>query len=794
MNRPRIGSQVRKRLVSVLCLLMVFTTIPQTYLFAQSPSAPPAINSGPPPAPTRVTKSNYELAARWTADKVGKLVFDTSVNPHWLETGDRFWYSYETSQGRHFYLVDPVKKSKAPVFDNARMAAMLTTITKTPYDSQHLPITTFKFIKKDTAIKFEVEQPKDTDVAPVKVAGPGEDEETDQTDDSEPQQRRGGAAAAGDAESTTKTLSFEYDLTTGKLTMLGDDKPTKKPRWASVSPDDKTVVFARGHNLFMMDADNYAKAQKKADDTTIVETQITTDGEEHFGYERRLTEDDKKTYQKDEKARKDYRQPSIGIFWSRDSKKFSVNRNDERKVADLWVINSLSNPRPTLETYRYSMPGEANVAQHQLEVFDRDSKARVIAKTEKFKDQTISILTARPSAIAREAEKTEPQWLSDTSDKVYFSRLSRDMHKLDVCAANSETGEVKVIIEERLNTYIESKPMRLLNNGQDILFWSERDGWGHYYLYDANGTLKNQVTSGEFVDNNIEAIDEKTKTLYISGFGHEPSEDPYFSHVYKVNFDGTGMKVLDPGDASHAVAISDSGKYFVDNSSRVNTAPKAVLYDNLGAKVLDLETTDISDLLDSGFKFPEPFKVKADDGITDLYGVMYKPFDFDPDKKYPIIEYVYPGPQTESVTKTFSPRNANVALAQFGFIVIEVGNRGGNPDRSKWYHNYGYGNLRDYGLADKKAAIESLARRYSFIDLDRVGITGIPAADLCQRLQCWSTRTFSRLLFPNPAIMKIISIITHGAKNITVSKRSQTKTVTSNSNTTSKRILIWQRT
>jgi dipeptidyl aminopeptidase/acylaminoacyl peptidase len=149
-----------------------------------------------------------------------------------------------------------------------------------------------------------------------------------------------------------------------------------------------------------------------------------------------------------------------------------------------------------------------------------------------------------------------------------------------------------------------------------------------------------------------------------------------------------------------------------------------MLYDTLGASVTKLETTDVSALKEAGFKFPEPFAVKADDGVTDLYGVMYKPFDFDETKKYPIIAYVYPGPQTESVTKTFNPRGTSMSLAQYGFIVIEVGNRGGNPQRSKWYHNYGYGNLRDYGLADKKAAIEQLAHRCPYIDITRVGIWG----------------------------------------------------------------------
>jgi dipeptidyl aminopeptidase/acylaminoacyl peptidase len=257
------------------------------------------------------------------------------------------------------------------------------------------------------------------------------------------------------------------------------------------------------------------------------------------------------------------------------------------------------------------------------------------------------------------------------------------------------------------------------------LFWSERDGWGHYYLYDAaSGALKNRVTDGEFVTTGIEGVDDKARVVYISAGGREKGEDPYYTHLYRVGFDGTGLKVLDPGDASHSVSVSESAKYFVDNASRVNGAPESFLYDTLGNSLLKVETPDLTPLTEAGFKFPEPFMVKADDGVTDIYGVMYKPFNFDPSRKYPIIAYVYPGPQTESVTKTFNPRSNNVSLAQFGFIVIEVGNRGGNPQRSKWYHNYGYGNLRDYGLADKKAAIEQLVKRHPFIDINRVGIWG----------------------------------------------------------------------
>jgi dipeptidyl-peptidase-4 len=744
----------RRALAWALCLSLLLTAFAPVGTLAQDKPAPD----------TRARKANYELAAKWTTAKVGKLVFDTAVTPHWLESGDRFWYSYETSQGKKFWLVDPLKKSKTPLFDNAKLAALLTTLTRIPYDAQHLPINTLKFAKGDMVLQFDAQVPREAEIPGIKKeeppptrteAGRGseqpgalatEDAEDSADDDADdPQQRQAGAAGAR-PPSPTRPIYFEYELLSGKLSLLPDFKPPSKPRWASVSPDEKTIVFARGQNLFMMDAGNYAKAQQKEDDTTIVETQLTTDGEENYGYARRLNSEEVRQYRFSDKN-KTPRVPAIGLIWSRDSKKFSVLRNDARKVADLWVINSLAAPRPVLEAYRYGMPGEINQPQAELEVFEPASKARVKIKSELFKDQQVAVYTAPITNLERERARSfavdrgegggdqqqqggGPQgggvtqkWLSETSDKLYFNRTSRDLHKIDVCVADTATGEVKTLIEERLNTYVEIKPLRLLASGE-MIHWSERDGWGHYYLFDANGTLKNQITVGEFYCSDIEAVDEKTRTLTFTANGREANEDPYYEHVYSVSLNGGTPKLLTPGDASHAAATADSGKYFIDNFSRINTPPSAVLYDNLGNGLMQLEMTDCGALIEAGYKFPEPFKVKADDGITDLYGVMYKPFDFDANKRYPIIAYVYPGPQTESVTKTFSARNDRVALAQFGFIVIEVGNRGGHPQRSKWYHNYGYGNLRDYGLADKKAAIEQLGRKHPFVDVDRVGIYG----------------------------------------------------------------------
>lgn len=708
-------------------------------------------------ADSRVHKANYELAARWTPQKVAKMVFDTSVAPRWFETSDRFWYSHETSQGRKFFLADPAKKTKTPLFDHAKVAAQLTTLTRIPYDAQHLPIENARLVRQDAALQFEVMVPVDAEIPGLKpelkkaeaaVTDGGGQQEPFEDDDleMEAQQRRGGAAGAAAAPpaATTRTVYFEYEFASTKVAMLPDYKAPKKPRWASISPDEKMVLFARGQNLFMLDAANYAKAVEKEEDSTVAETQLTTDGEEHYGYARRLAEEEKRTMGL---KGKNPRVPAIQIHWSKDSKKFSVVRMDQRKVADLWVINSLSNPRPTLETYRYAMPGEVNVPQSELEIFDVASKGRLKAKAEKFKDQTIAIYDApvtyrereamRRFAVERTTEQDQQQqgqpprqagpeakWLAEGSGKVYFNRTSRDLKKIDICVADTTTGEVKALIEERLNTYLEVKPLRLIGDGKELLHWSERDGWGHYYLFDGDGKLKNQVTSGEYYADTIEQVDEKTRAVYFTANGYQADEDPYYTHHYKIGLDGSGMKLLDPGNASHSVSLSDNGKYFVDTQSRVNLEPRSALFDTAGAHLMELEATDISTMKEAGFQFPTPFQVKADDGVTDLYGVMYKPFDFDATKKYPIIAYVYPGPQTESVTKTFTPRQPNVALAQLGFIVIEVGNRGGHPNRSKWYHNFGYGNLRDYGLADKKAAIEQLARRHWFIDADRVGIYG----------------------------------------------------------------------
>jgi len=669
--------------------------------------------------PTPVTTANYQAAARFSPRKIEKMVFTLTVDPHWLKKSNRFWYMYETTEGKKWYIVDPVKGEKREMFDRDKLAAGISLVVKDPFDAKHLGLDSLKFIKDENWIQFEVKSSQDADKKDSAEGAMG--------NGGGGNRRRGGggeAGAGGAGARQKKVYYFEYNLVDGTLNELtGYKKPKHKPNWANISPDSNTIVFGRHFNLYWMDRANYEKALKNEDDSTIVEHALTSDGMENYSYHGTGAVGGGGETNVDKEKNKDKRKPAQ-LFWSPDSKHFAMSRSDQRKVKDLWVINSLAEPRPTLETYKYMMPGEKEAPVEQLVVFDMTAHTHQAVGVAEFKDQDLAIWSAPPKGRHRDDEYRVQYWLG-TNTKFYITRTSRDLKRIDVCAVAVGDTVARPLIQERLNTYVELRRLGLVNEGRELIEWSERDGWAHFYLYDGSGKLENRITSGPFHCEDIIGIDDKKRILYFTANGKESGEDPYFLHVYKVNLDGSGLALLDPGDYDHLGEMDDDEEFFVDNFSRVNTVPKSVLYSSSGRKVMDLETADLSSLFEAGYRFPQAFKVKADDGITDLYGVMYKPFNFDSTKKYPLMEYVYPGPQTEAVSKAFTRGlDRTDRLAQLGMIVITVGNRGGHPSRSKWYHNYGYGNLRDYGLADKKAAAEQLADRYSFIDINRVGIYG----------------------------------------------------------------------
>ena len=621
----------------------------------------------------------YTLAQRFTKEKVDKMLFSTTVDPHWFQQGQAFWYHYKTSDGDAWYVVDPVARSKQPLFDRDWMAARLTEIVQDPYSARHLPIRDLRAKEDGKTFTFWVESKQ------------GEKKDT---------------------------LYFSYNYQNKQLLKTEKDELDKHLEWASVSPDKQTVVFAKDMNLYRMSYADYQKAKRNEQDSTIVEVQLTHDGVQDYGFGQPYS-----LLNTDTLCNGKRRHPGY-LAWSPDSRRFAIVRSDDRALKELWVINAMAMPRPTLETYKYQMPGEKESSIDHLLLFDlSDNSYREIA-TSAFKDQSLN-LSRRPREERQRGQKEVASvWLGD-ENRFFVTRSSRDLHRIDICSYTIGEDSIRPIIQERLNTYIELRPLAALKGGKELVHWSERDGWAHLYLYDDQGHLKNRITSGPWHVDGIVKVDEARRVVYFLANGREKGENPYYEHLYRVNLDGTGLQLVSAGDYFHDVRMDDPCQYVVDNYSRVNTIPATDLLDNNGRKIMTLEQSDFSQLLAAGYQFPEPFKVKAADGVTDLYGVMYKPFDFDSTKVYPIIDYVYPGPQVEATVYPFKKMTVRTdRLAQAGFIVISVGNRGGHPSRSKWYHNYGYGNLRDYGLADQKAAIEQLAARHPFIDIHRVGIHG----------------------------------------------------------------------
>lgn len=482
-------------------------------------------------------------------------------------------------------------------------------------------------------------------------------------------------------------FNYEYNIHSKVLTQKDSVKEEKKSNnWATFSPDSTYMLFAKKHNLYMM----------KRGDKDSTEIQLTTDGEQFYSY----AWGERDTTSKRVGAR---------AYWFKDSKRFYVLRSDSRKVKDLWVINVLS-ARPKLEEYRYSMPGDKDVSQYELLVFDTVNRKPVRVSTEKWPDQSLSVVHA-----------------GKNSDKIFFQRKRRTCDEIDICVANTETGESKVLINETAKPYFNDQMYHLsiLEEGKDIIWWSERTGWGHFYHYDGEGNLKNQISSGEWVSGRMVKIDTLGRTIYFEGYGKEKDRNPYYAFVYKSGIDGSGVTLLTSEDANHGTVMPKSCKYIVDNYSRVDLEPRSVLRDNKGKIIMELARPDLKRLYETGWRMPERFTVKAKDGITDLYGVMWKPFDFDSTRKYPIISYVYPGPQTEATPLDFTVSGTyNMPLAQLGFVVVNFGHRGGSPQRNKWYHTYGYGNLRDYALPDDKYGIEQLADRHPYINLSKVGVFG----------------------------------------------------------------------
>lgn len=468
-------------------------------------------------------------------------------------------------------------------------------------------------------------------------------------------------------------------------------------RGTVLSPDGARGAFIRNTNLWVRET------------ATGKETQLTTDGQPEFGY----ATDNAGWTKSDNPV----------LVWSPDSKKIATFQHDARGTGSMYLVSTAVG-HPKLEAWKYPLPGDSLIFRIERVVIDVETGR--VTRMQLPPDAHRSTICDH---VYCNGTWADVEWYPNSSMLAFVSS-SRDHKDAILRVTDPATGAVREVLREHSPTQFESGFGRVnwhvLPATSEVIWFSERDDWGNLYLYDlATGQLKRQVTRGPGPVLELLRIDEKARTLYFTAAGKEPGRDPYFRHFYRIGFDGTKLQLLTPDNGDHTVTLSPDGAYFVDTWSTPTTPPTSVLRDATGKLVVALEQADISKLIAAGWQAPIPFSTKARDGRTDLYGLLYRPAGFDSTKKYPVVNYLYPGPQTGSVgSRSFSPARADKqAIAELGFVVIEV-DAMGTPMRSKSFHDAYYGNMGDNGLPDQIATIKQLGAKYPWIDLDRVGIWG----------------------------------------------------------------------
>ena len=616
------------------------------------------------------------------AGRGGAQVYKMRVTPHWIHDNSRFWYVNDLSGGaKDFILVDAERGDRKPAFDHQQLAAGLSKATGKDFQAEKLPFSSIEFLADDKAIRFDVAGVRwNCDLSVYECS-----------------KVSGNAATGSDAKTLEPATAIqdgnkeESDWPQSPDPAVADLDPDASVRQrgrgqrggrgetaAPLSPDRKWTAFVKDNNVFVRSAGD----QK--------ETQLSKDGKpgNAFGL----------------------------LQWAPDSKTLVGWRIEPATTGDVYLIESSprGGGRAKLQTRPYALPGD-KFTTYELNLFD-------VATQKSIKPDVERIDFGRPRV----------HWNKDGRHFTY-EKVDRGHQRFRLVEVDTSTGATRNLIDEKTQTFIwtihiENLHLSLVNyldKSDEFVYVSERDGWRHLYLIGTKeGGVKNQVTKGEYVLRGIDSIDEEKRQIWFQASGKNPEQDPYFVHHYRVNFDGSGLVALTAGDGEHTVQFSPDRKHLIDTYSRVDMAPVHELRRvSDGSLVCKLEEADISELRASGWTPPEVFVAKGRDGKTDIWGIICRPRGFDANKKYPVIEQIYAGPQGSFTPKTFSPARRFSSLTDLGFIVVQMDGMG-TANRSKAFHDVCWKNLKDAGFPDRILWHQAVAKKYSFYDISRVGITG----------------------------------------------------------------------